>query len=314
MDFTKILELLVDKLTGWVSALVLILPNFVAALVVLAFFILIARLLRRGFLRLFVRLSDRSALISLGGTLINVGVLSVGCVVALEVLQLEKTVMSILAGVGVVGLALGFAFQDIAANFMSGVLILLRRPLRVGNLVKTGAFHGRVESIDLRNTILRTLSGETVLIPNKAVYQSPLVNYSLTPERRVDVDVGVSYGDDLAQAKRVAMEAVEAIDPRDRARPVELFFVGFGASSVDFQLRFWLADAEEMAFLAARSAAIMAIKQAFDDSGITIPFPIRTLDFGIVGGARLDEMLMLDRRTAGDGPAPQAPAEQEPSR
>jgi small conductance mechanosensitive channel len=291
VELGKTWQLLLGKLQGWVNDLVLILPNFVGALLVMVLFVLAARLLRRGLLRLLKRLSGRSALVDLGGTLVNVAVISVGLVVSLEILHLEKTVMSVLAGVGVIGLALGFAFQDIAANFMSGVLILIRRPLRVGDLIKTGAYFGYVKAINLRNTVLTSLSGETVLIPNKSVYQSALINYSFTDERRVDVAVGVSYGDDLLKARALAIEAVEALELRDAARDVELFYTGFDASAIGFQLRFWIATPDESAYLNARSAAIIAIKRAFDEGAITIPFPIRTLDFGIRGGVTLAEML-----------------------
>ncbi|MCA9668018.1 MAG: mechanosensitive ion channel family protein [Myxococcales bacterium] len=290
MKLEKTWQLLIGKLQGWFNDLVLILPNFVAALLVMGVFVVAAKLLRRGFLRLFGRISERSALVGLGGTLVNVGVLCVGVVVSLEILHLEKTVMSVLAGVGVIGLALGFAFQDIAANFMSGVLILVRRPLRVGHLVKTGDYFGHVQAINLRNTIIVTLSGETVLIPNKSVFQSPLVNYSLTDERRVDVVVGVSYDEDLVEAQARAREAVEAIEARDGAREVEVFYSAFGGSSIDFQLRFWIDSPEESAYLAARSDAIIAIKRAFDAADITIPFPIRTLDFGADATAALAQL------------------------
>lgn len=135
------------------------------------------------------------------------------------------------------------------------------------------------------------MTGETVIIPNKDIFQNPIENYTRTQDRRVDIPVGVSYGDDLERAQEVATRAVEAVRPRNLSRPVEVFYSEFGESSINFELRFWIQDAQQTPYLDARSKAIKAIKAAFDREGITIPFPIRTLDFAKVGGDTLGEVL-----------------------
>lgn len=291
MNLADITEPLLDKLEAWGGALVGMLPNAVVAVVVLLLFVLLSRYVSRVVVRGLERVIKSPQLVGLFGQIVRLGLLAAGAFVALSVLHLDKAVTSLLAGVGIVGLALGFAFQDIAANFVSGVLMAVRRPFTVNDLVKVSDFFGRVETINLRATRLTQLSGETVIIPNKDVFQNAIVNYTETKCRRVELEVGVSYGDDLEKAKQVAIEAVRSVQPRDESRDVELFFTGFGGSSIDFQIRFWINDAEQLAYLDARSKAVMAIKQAFDDHGVTIPFPIRTLDFGIVGGERLQEHL-----------------------
>ena len=118
-----------------------------------------------------------------------------------------------------------------------------------------------------------------------------MINFSTTGKRRIDLGVGVSYGDDLDKARQLALEAVEAIPDRDPEGEVELFYQEFGSSSIDFVVRFWIDFQRQSQYLKARSEAVMAIKKAFDAHGITIPFPIRTLDFGIVGGERLADTL-----------------------
>jgi len=112
----------------------------------------------------------------------------------LSILKLNTAVTSILAGAGIIGLALAFAFQDIAANFISGIFISFRRPLRVGDIVKVKDYMGKVEEINLRDTILRTFQGQTVIIPNKEVFQNPIENFSRLGKRRIDLWIGVSYG------------------------------------------------------------------------------------------------------------------------
>jgi len=191
----------------------------------------------------------------------------------------------------VVGLALGFAFQDLAANFISGVGLSLRRPLQVGDLIEHGDTFGTVEDIDLRTTSVRTPTGQLVLIPNKHIYQEKVRIFTDLKIRRVDLEVGVSYGEDLELVERVTREAIEAVDPRTPDRDVEVFFKGFGGSSIDLVARFWVPFEAQRQYVKAMSDAVMAVKAAYDEHDIVIPFPIRTLDFGIKGGATLDQML-----------------------
>jgi small conductance mechanosensitive channel len=230
-----------------------------------------------------------------------VAVIAGGGFIALGILQLDTVLASALAGVGIVGLALGFAFQDIAQNFVSGILITLRRPFTDGDLVETNGFLGTIQGVDLRATRIRTLQGQLVRVPNGSVYGNPITNFSQASGRRVDLACGTSYGDDLEKARRVALEAMQEVEGRDRSREPELFYNEFGGSSINFVVRFWLEDTGQRAFLAAQSDAIMKLKAAFDDHGVRIPFPIVTLDFSDAGTRRLDEPLqLLGGRTGGD--------------
>ena len=283
--------LITSKLESWMTAAVARLPNLAVAVLVVVLGWAIARIARDVLTRAFRRTPLTTPIRSLLTTVISTMVLATGLFIALGVLGLDRTVTSLLAGVGIVGLALGIAFQDIAANFMAGIILSFRQPFTVGQMVEIVEHTGMVEEITLRSTVLRTFPGQTVRIPNKEVIGNPIVNFSVGGQRRVDLTVGVSYGEDLEHVQRVAIAAVEALDHRTRARPVELFFSAFGESSIDFDLRFWIPFARQTDYLAARSAAVMAIKRAFDREGITIPFPIRTLDFARVGGRTLGEEL-----------------------
>jgi small conductance mechanosensitive channel len=200
-------------------------------------------------------------------------------------------VASLLAGAGIVGLALGFAFQDIAANLMAGVYLSVRRPFRRGHLIKAQDYFGIVQEVNLRWTELLTQQGQLVLIPNKQVFENPIMNYTARGSRRVDITLGVSYGDDLEKARRVALEAVAALPGLLPDKPVEMFYEEFADSSIDFTIRFWIPFQSQKDYLAARSEAMIRIKKAFDAAGIRIPFPTRTLDFAVRGGETLGEML-----------------------
>lgn len=278
-----------DRITGWIEGFIHSLPNVVAALLILLVFWAIARGVRRLVHHAIDRVSGHRDLSRLLGNIAFIAVVAIGLFIGLGILGLSETVTTLLAGAGIIGLALGFAFQDIAENFIAGIVMMLRRPFRDGDIIESGDFLGVVDRINMRATRIQTFQGQWVIIPNSQVFKNPLTNHSASRRRRVDIAVGVSYGDDLERARDVAIRAVEALDIRDRSRDVELFYEEFGGSSINFQLRFWIDFDHWPDFLGARSEAIIAIKKAFDAENVTIPFPIRTLDFSKVGGVELKE-------------------------
>jgi small conductance mechanosensitive channel len=203
-----------------------------------------------------------------------------------------------LAGAGIAGLALAFAFQDIAANFVAGIVMSFTRPIELGDLVKVKDYFGKVKEIRMRDCIIQTFQGEIVFIPNKDIFQNPIENYSKYKKRRMDLSIGVSYGDDLTLVKQTALDAVASVDLRSAEDPIEVYFEEFADSSINLSLRIWLNATEQPVYLEARSQAIMLIKEAFDQNQISIPYPIRTLDFGIKGGERIfDTGIKLERDT-----------------
>jgi small-conductance mechanosensitive channel len=285
-----VLAQLVDKVQGWFDSLVLMAPNLAVALAVLVAFWFVARLVGRGGRQLAQRASGHRALASLAGSMVRFLVFAAGFIIALNVLELDKAATTFLAGAGILGLVIGFAFQDITANFIAGVALAFQRPLRIGQLVETNDVYGTVEHIALRSTQLRTPAGQIVTIPNRKIYQDVLVNYSDLGRRRVDLEVGVAYHEDLEAVARVAVAAVQELE---HAEPdsTDVVFTEFGDSSINLLVRFWISPGGAIEHTHALSAALVAVKRAFDEHRITIPFPIRTLDFGIKGGTPMSEML-----------------------
>lgn len=129
-----------------------------------------------------------------------------------------------------------------------------------------------------------------VRIPNKDVFQNSIENFSLLGKRRTDKNIGVSYGDDLEFVKEVTLAAVKGINGFSDEDETTMYFSEFGDSSIDFTIRIWIKSPERISHLKVTSEAIVRIKKAYDDNNIMIPFPIRTLDFGIKGGTPLDKM------------------------
>lgn len=293
MSFDELSKQVIDKLKSWANTLADMLPNLLVAVLVVALFWVIARFVCSASDRALKRLNTHEAARGLISRFLRIGILIGGLVVALGVMNLDKALASVLAGAGIVGLALGFAFQDLAGNLISGIGLAVNQdwPFKIGDIVATNETFGTVDKIHLRTSIIRTLDDKMVVIPNKQIFQSEVVNYSASGTRRVDVACGVSYGDDLERVREVVTDAIGKLGMRDQSTDVQVFFEEFGDSSINFVARFWVDYQRHTDFLGARSEAILAIKSAFDDNDIVIPFPIRTLDFGIRGGEPLSEAL-----------------------
>lgn len=303
-------EKLLGKLDHWLEALLLLLPNAILAVLVVLIAWFVAKLLGKISRRGMGRFTDHQPLVDLVGRLVAFTVIAAGIIAALGIVQLQKAVTSLLAGAGIVALVLGFAFQDLSANFVAGVAFALKRPFRPGHLIETSDHLGIVERVELRSTLLRSLDGQILIIPNKKIFENVLVNYSELGMRRVALEVGVSYGSDLPKVKEVTLAALAEL-PHDESRPLDLYFEGFGDSSINYTVRFWIPFESQPQWLEARSRAVMAIHAAYDDAGITIPFPIRTLDFGEIGGEKLASQLTVwseSRARLGEGPGGDGPA------
>lgn len=289
--FSSVDDLILGKLQSWFEAGVKMFPNLVIAAFFFLLFWIIAKVVETVLSRVLPRVSENHSVNQIISGIVRLVIVFVGLFVALGILKLDKTVTSLLAGAGVLGLALGFAFQDIASNFFSGILIVFQKPIKVGDTVKVGEFVGQIHKINLRTTVITTFEGLEVIVPNKELVIGTVINYTSTPFRRVDLSVGVSYGENLRKVKECVLAAVQEIPGRLKSREVECYFKLFDESSINFDVRVWLNDADEVMYVKARDAMVIAIKEAFDQNSITIPFPIRTLDFGIKGGQKLSEVL-----------------------
>lgn len=290
MDINKALKLIIDKLYGWLQEFITMLPNLILAVIILILTFIIAKWLKSLSKNLISRISRKESINDLFSNFIYLIGAGIGLFIALSVLQLDKAVTSILAGAGIIGLALGFAFQDFAGNFIAGIFISFRNPFKKGDIVESQDYMGRIKIVTLRDTVITTFQGQDVIIPNKLVFQNPIKNYTSSGRRRVDLSVGISYGDDLEKVKGITIAAAEKVSVRSLSDEVTLFFKEFGDSSINFNVRIWLNSTEQAVYWQGLSEAIMHIKKAYDENDIMIPFPIRTLDFGIKGGEKLSEM------------------------
>lgn len=269
-----------DKLDGWLDAIILKLPNFAVAVIVVIIFYFIAKGIKKLSNKiLFRKISDVSIRQILGKIIYSIIIL-VGFFVALGVLQLDKVLTSVLAGAGVMGLAIGFALQGTLSNTVSGFMLSFQPKVRVGDFVETQGISGYVEEISLRNVTLRQPDSDYVIIPNKIFVENPITNYSWSNRARISVSCGVGYEDDLQKVEDLVVKIISENFEQGENEGVEFFFTEFGDSSINFIVRFWIESQKPKPKLEAKHKAIKLIKKNFNEAGINIPFPIRTMDFG----------------------------------
>ena len=264
--------------------------------------ILLAILLRR----VLTKTVDREANRQLGrvlGRFLSVVVVGIGLVYALDTVGVRIGPLAGALGIG--GIALAFAAQDLLENFIAGVVLQVRHPFRVGDQIESGEYEGVVEDINLRTVELTTYDGLNVYLPNADVLKNPIVNYTSTPYSRTDLSVGVAYDTDLEIAQRALLDACRNTPEVRHEPPPEAWALEFGESSINFAVRYWH-PADIASRWRVRSAVAMSIKRALDGSGITIPFPQRTLWFG-PGSTELQVRGGSATARPDDGAGPSAP-------
>jgi len=270
---------LYDKLEVWVESGIKMLPNLLIALLIIIFFWILSKIVYNWTVKMFKKTHLNENIESLLATIVRVIVICLGIVFALGILDLQKTVFSLLAGVGVIGLALGFAFQDLASNFISGIMLALRAPIKIGDVVMIKDTMGTVIDIRLRDTHLRNFDGQDIFIPNKDFTSNELTNYSSFGKRKIKIEVGVGYEDNQAEATEVILEALKSV-PGILKDPVpEAYIESLGDSCVNLFGHVWY-KYPGGSYFQIRHDAINLVKKALVDKGFNIPFPIRTLEAG----------------------------------
>jgi small conductance mechanosensitive channel len=276
----KALVLLTTKLIGWATVAVTMLPNLVVALIFLVIIARLSRPLAKWVERAVLRFSGYKHMAGLASGLTRLAVFTLAVIVVLGVLKLDRAVASLLAGVGILGIALGFASQDIASNFLSGVILHFTNPFSLGDLIGIDPIGsqveilGVVETINFHSTKIRNAAGQLTNIPNKIILGNPIINYTISGARRVDLPWSVSQTEDLLKVEGLVVKAVEALEGRIADSPVELFHNKLGDYTIDMEIRFWTIP-EEKVYLKARSEAIKAIKRTFEENAIPMPVAAR---------------------------------------
>ncbi len=271
---------MVEKLDSWFNSLVLNLPNILIAIFVFILALLASKYVSKGVSKLLEKTRLQASMRSLLSKITSFVIVLLGIFLVLGILNLSKALNTVLAGAGVMGLAVGLALQGALANTYSGIVLSYIKHIKFGDWIESNGFEGEVVDLDLRSVTLKQPDNNLVFIPNKQVVENPIKNYSTTAQSRVILECGVGYSSDLQfvrdLVKKTILENFESIDSKD---DIIFLYQEFGDSSINFEVRFWINSTSALEVARAKTNAMIYIKEAFDKNDINIPFPIRTLDF-----------------------------------
>lgn len=254
------------------------LPAIGIALLVVAATWLADKLVDRIIAGTMGRARMRRSLIEVLQKLTSVVIWIVGLLIATTVIFPSMTPGRLVTAVGLGSIAIGFAFKDIFENFIAGILILFREPFRLGDYIECSGIEGRVEEITIRDTHIRQVDGQRVVLPNAMLFKDPVTVRTDRDLRRTTIICGVAYGEDVDESREVIRRAVEALDSVRTEPPVQIFAQDFASSSINFEVTWWTGS-RPVDIRASRDEVVAAIKRALDSAGIEIPFPYRTLTF-----------------------------------
>ncbi|MBW3663770.1 MAG: mechanosensitive ion channel family protein [Actinobacteria bacterium] len=269
-------EQIVQSFENMADAVFRTAPRFALALLVFALFVIVGRIVRRV---LRPRL-ERVRTLSFGrvfSTLAYVGIVVLGLVVSLPIALPSVSIGAMLGGLGLMGVAAGFAFQDILSNMLSGILLIFRQPFVAGDQIEVTGIAGTVQEITIRETRIHTFDGRIVYVPNKDVYTNAIEVQTGQEHVMTSLLVGVDYDSDLALARGTALEALAATEGVRKVPAPQAFYTDFTASAIELDLRYWTGS-REAEIRRVRDRVVETVKAAFDAAGIDIPFDIVTLD------------------------------------
>lgn len=272
------LQTLINQLNIMAIQFVRAVPLLVIAAVVVIVTAILARFAVAITDRLIGGTGLRRSLKELAHTLVKLAIWTLGLLIAAIIVFPGMTVGSLVAGLGIGAVAIGFAFQDIFENFLAGILIMIREKMRIGDVIECEGIVGTVEHVSLRETHIRKLSGEVTIVPNSVLFKNPVELLTDQEKRRHQVVVGVSYDTDLDEAAEIIRSAVSAIDQVDKEKAIDIFAHEFNSSSVDFLVRWWSGSTPRDGW-ESKDKVVRAVKRALDDAGIEIPFPYVTHTF-----------------------------------
>ena len=273
-DFEPTFQVLNDLIRGFIR----LLPLIVVAMVVIAISWIFARLtvyvLRRRLRAQSLSRLLREVLARAGGMI----VMLVGLYLVLRIAGLTQLALTVVGGTGLIGLVLGIAFRDITENFLASLFLSLQQPFREGDLIEVANVTGYVQRLTSRTTVVTTLDGNQVQVPNSTVFKSTIRNFTSNPNRREDFIVGIGYDDAISFAQEIALKVL-AEHPAVLNEPEPLVLVdSLGPSTVNLRVYFWL-DGGQHSWAKVKSSVIRLVKRAFQDSAISLPDEAREVTF-----------------------------------
>lgn len=264
-----------SKVDAILDGFFLMLPDLLMAVVAFILVVLAGRILGR----MVRRMAGRRRHEDLGrvfSSLTQWVVTTLAVLVSVTILFPSVKPVDLLTTLGVGSVAIGFAFKEILQNLLAGMLILMRGPFRIGDQIIVGRFEGTVEHVDARATLLKTYDGRRVVIPNTDVYTTAVIVNTAFDRRRTEVEVGIAYADDLAEARRAILAGLSGIDGILSQPAPDILATAFNPSWMQLQVRWWTAP-DRTTVLRVRDRALVAIKRSLNEAGIRLPHEIRVV-------------------------------------
>lgn len=269
-----------NKIGGLIESLIVMLPNIILAIVVFAAFFFAARWLKTLVKRLTRRHRQARNLGMVLGRLAQGTMILIGLFVALSIVIPTFRAGDLVQLLGISGVAIGFAFRDILQNFLAGILILLTEPFQIDDQIVFKDFEGTVENIQTRATTIKTYDGRRIVIPNSELFTNSVTVNTAFDARRIEYNIGIGYGDDVEEAKRLMLEAIYSVDDVLKDPPADALVLELAESSVNIRARWWIKPPRRIDDLNSRDKVISAIKQKlYVENGIDLPYPTRQILF-----------------------------------
>lgn len=267
-----------EKISGMVSGAIALLPNIIIGVIIFAIFWLMGKFVR-SFVKRQTRDRDTRNVGLVFGRLIQGALIILGFLIAATIIFPNFQPADALSALGIGGVAIGFAFKDILQNFLAGILILLTEPFAMDDQIIFGDYEGTVEHIQTRATTIRTYDGRRVVIPNAELFTNAVTVNTAYDRRRLQHDIGIGYGDDIAKAKEIILEVLgehgEILsDPQPEALVVEL-----ADSTINIRARWWIEPPRRADFMQSQDWLLENVCNRLVAAGIDLPFPTQQVLF-----------------------------------
>lgn len=277
-SFEDALKIVIESILKMGEGLLESVPNIIISI----FFLFVTWVIYRIVINLlgnfFSRIKLRKSLSELFLKLTGIGIWVIGALIAMTIIFPGITPGKILTVLGLGSIAIGFAFKDIFENFLAGILILFREPFQIQDFIECEGIEGFVEDITIRDTHIRRVDGQRIVIPNAMLFKNPVYVRTDLDRRRITIICGIAYGESIEQARGIIRNAVKKLSTIDDDKPIEVFAREFNSSSIDFEVTWWTGSSQKD-IRVSRDEVVEAVKKALDENGIEIPFPYRTLTF-----------------------------------
>ncbi|MBB4118019.1 small conductance mechanosensitive channel [Mesonia hippocampi] len=277
------LERYIEKLwattSDWVEDFAGFLPSLIVAIIILTAFIFLAKYIAKLTLRILLKRDLQQSVRNIISRIIKFIVITIGIFIALSVLHLDKFLTTLLATAGVGSLAIGLALQGTLNNTFSGIVLSFIPEVQLRDWIETNGYSGEVLEVNLRNIVIKEADNNFVVIPNSKIAEGTFKNYSRTKRTRIMLNCGVGYESNLDFVEELTLTTIRNNFKTRRGEYIDFAYTEFGDSAINYVVRFWVNAVNKSDELMAKHQAIKAIRKAYNEHDINIPFPIRTLDF-----------------------------------